>query len=341
MQNSSKPQHDDRQFYTTLKDKVWLESELVRSWLVNDPNFFADLLKSSEMLVPGLLPVLDRIEEKTGKPLQHLRRASKMLPIMLDGTDHAALRRSLAVYLAQKTDLAKQMLPKILSACLAPLQKPGTVNAHHDVVQPLVTEFMSLLAGKPLPHEILNLRLDLILNINKSPSQVIDLDRRFGIAFDFLEKDCADELDMACRICCITFGSETLVMMLVENVLSAIAASSAAHPAVLGDFPSETGVPLTWRRASNAMDVGGCPIRSGDHVQLKLQTAAYSEKPAVRNVVFGAGPHSCIGKQITMLLWETFRVAFNALEIQGRLGTYDAIVEPHMRRYNKAEVEIL
>jgi cytochrome P450 len=341
MHNSSEPQHVDQPFYAKLQDKVWLESELVRSWSVNDPKLFADLLKSPEMLLPGLAHVLDHLEAKTGKPLKHLRRVSKMIPIMLDGADHAALRRTLAVYLSRKAVLSEQILPEALNACLAPLQIAGVVDVHHQVVEPLITQFMSLLAGKSLPHEMLSLRLDLILIINKSPSQVIDLDRRFGIAFDFFEDDCTDVMDMACRICCLLFGSETLVMMLVENILSAIAMSSASHPAVLPEFPTESGVPLTWRRASRDTNVGGCPVRAGDNVKIRLQAAAYSEKPAIRNVIFGSGLHSCIGKQISLVIWEQFVARFNALKIYGRLGTYDSIVEPHMRRYNKAEVEIL
>jgi cytochrome P450 len=341
MQSSSKPQHLDRQFYATLEKKTWLESELVRSWLVNDPTLYADVLKSPEMSLPGLGPVIDHLEARTGRPLKHLRRATKITPVMFDGADHAPLRRALAVYFSQKAVLAEQMLPKALNEFLAPLQKPGLVDVYHHIVKALVAEFMALLAGKSLPHEILELRLDRIIISNLSPSEVLDLDRRFGIAFDFFEEDCADEMEMACRVGCITFGSETLVMMLVENILSAISASSPSHPAVLPSFPAETGVPLTWRRASQDVVIGGCPVKSGDYVKMRLQAAAYSETPAIRNVIFGAGLHSCIGKQISLVLWEQITLAFNALKIRGRLGTYDAIVEPYMRRYNKAEVEIL
>ena len=92
--------------------------------------------------------------------------------------------------------------------------------------------------------------------------------------------------------------------------------------------------------ASIDISVGRCPVRAGDTVKLRLQAAAYADKPEIKNLIFGAGPHSCIGKNVSLVLWEHFSVAFNAIQLHAKNGAYDAIVEPHMIRYRKAEIEI-
>ena len=325
--------------FMNLRDKVWLESEFMRAWLVADPELMGDLLRAPDMALPSIDGLVSHIELRSGKSLTSLRRAANMIPIMHSGETHAALRRALAIYLAEKAEAAVTALPPMVATSLERLQIKGEVDIHHDVVAPMLEQFISFLVGQPVPQEILTLRLDLILNHSKSPSLVMELDRCFAAAFRFLESDCKNERELACKICCITFGAETLMMMLVESILSAVG-NAENGPATLPDFPPETGVPLTWRHASKDILIGGCPVRAGDTVKLRLQAAAYSDKPAIKNLIFGAGSHSCVGKQISLMLWEHFSVAFNAMQLHATSGVYDAIVEPHMIRYRKAKIEI-
>ena len=328
-----------RSQYANLRDKVWLENEFLRAWLVADPALMSDILRAPDMALPGIEGMVSHIEQRSGKSLSYLRRAANMIPIMHSGETHAALRRALAVYLMEKAKAATTVLPPMISTFLKRFQIKGSVDVHHDVVEPMIEQFISFLVGKPVPPEILGLRLDLVLNHSKSPSLVMELDRCFAIAIRFLEDDCTDELDLACKICCITFGAETLIMMLVECTLYAVEIAGDG-PAYLPDFPHETGVPLTWRLATKDVSIGGCPVRAGDTVKLRLQVAAYADKPEIINLIFGAGPHSCIGKNVSLILWEHFSVAFNAMQLHAKHGAYDSIVEPHMIRYRKAEIEI-
>ena len=98
---------------------------------------------------------------------------------------------------------------------------------------------------------------------------------------------------------------------------------------------------MVLRKAVEDLDIGGCPVKAGDNVKLRLKVAGYSERSTIRNVIFGAGPHSCIGKQISLVLWEHFASAFNALKLHGILRNYDAVVEPQLTRYKKVEIEVL
>ena len=325
--------------YANLRDKVWLENEFLRSWLVADPEVMSDTLRAPDMALPGIEGMVSHIEQRSGKSLSSLRRAAKLIPIMHSGETHAALRRALAVYLMEKAKAASTVLPPMISTFLQIFKIKGSVDVHHDLVQPMIKQFISFLVGKPVPPEILGLRLDLILNHHKSPSLVMELDRNFATAIHFLEEDIKDELDLACKICCITFGAETLIMMLVESILYAVEIAGDG-PANLPNFPHETGVPLTWRLATKDASIGGCPVRVGDTVKLRLQAAAYSDKSEIKNLIFGAGLHSCIGKNVSLVLWEHFSFAFNAMQLHAKSGAYDAIVEPHMIRYRKAEIEI-
>lgn len=339
MKFDSATAQERRSQYANLRDKVWLENEFLRAWLVADPEVMSDILRAPDMALPGIEGMVSHIEQRSGKSLSSLRRAANLIPIMHSGETHAALRRALAVYLMEKAKAAATVLPPMISTFLQIFKIKGSVDVHHDVVEPMIEQFISFLVGKPVPPEILGLRLDLILIHSKSPSLVIELDRCFSIAIRFLEQDCKDELDLVCKVCCITFGAETLIMMLVESILYAVEIAGDG-PANLPDFPHETGVPLSWRLATKDTSLGGCPVRAGDMVKLRLQAAAYADKPEIKNLIFGAGPHSCIGKNVSLVLWEHFSFAFNTLQLHAKNGAYDAIVEPHMIRYHKAEIEI-
>lgn len=330
-----------RQFFSGLSTKIWLESELIRSWTVADAELFADILRSPDMELPGMGSVIAHIENRTGQRFENLHTASRLIPVMMEGAEHATLRRALAVYLSAKTLQAEHQLPNLVKDTLKPFQIRSRFDVYHDVVRPLIHQFISQLVGKAVTQDLIDLRLDLILLANKSPVHLRDLDRRFGVAIDFLKSDCLDEIELACKICCITFGSETLCMMLVESMLSAIDASSLLKTAKLPIFPVETGVPQTWRRVTKDTAIAGQNLRAGDIVKLQLQAAGYANRPPLNNLIFGAGVHSCIGKQVTLALWEKFSTAFNDLRIHGRVGKYVAMIEPHMIRYEKAEIEIL
>jgi hypothetical protein len=330
---------DRRAIYKGLDNKVWLENSLLRTWSVADPELIGDLLRAPDMALPGLDQMITHIERRTGTKLSNLRRATTLIPIMHSGETHAQLRRALAVYLAEKVSVAPTVLPQIIDHNLKPLQIPGLVDIYHDVTAPLVREFISFLVGKPVTVEVLALRMDVVLNHTKSPSLIIELEQRFAQAFLFLEPDCKDEADLACKMCCILFGSETLLMMLIESILHA-ASNAGQGPVTLPDFPPETGAPLTWRYVAKDVDIGGCPVHAGDTIKLRLQAAGYSDKPTVNNLIFGAGLHSCIGKQISMLMWEHFGRAFNALQLHAKAGKYDAFINPEMIRYHKVELEI-
>jgi hypothetical protein len=328
-----------RAYYQGLDEKVWLENQLLRTWMVADAELIGDLLRANDLTLPGLDAMITHIERRAGKSLASLRRAIALIPIMHAGEPHANLRRALAVYLAEKVSLAQTTLPSIIEDALMPLRSSRWIDIHEQVIAPLIKQFISFLVGTPVPNEILALRLDLVLNHSKSPSLIIDLDRRFAEAFRFLEPLCKDETDLACKLCCVIFGSETLLMMLIESILYAVSVANG-KPATLPDFPPETGVPLTWRYAAKDMAIGGCPVHAGDSVKLRLQATAYSEKPEIKNLIFGAGPHSCVGKQISLVFWQMFSSAFNALQLHAKVGKYDAISEPHMIRYRKVEIEI-
>lgn len=331
---------DRRRYFANLNEKVWLENSFLRAWSVADPERIGELLRSPDMSLPGLDQMITHIENRSGKTLTNLRRATALIPIMHAGETHAQLRRALAVFLADKGNVAPTVLSDIIEQNLKPFQTRGIVDIYSDVASPLIHQFISFLVDKSIPPEILALRIDVVLNHTKSPSLIFDLEQRFAAMFTFLEPDCKDESELACKMCCILFGSETLLMMLIESILHAISGTGDS-PLTLPDFPLETGAPLTWRYVQKDVTMDGCPLRAGDTVKLRLQAAGYSDKTAFKNLIFGAGLHSCIGKQITIVLWEHFSRAFNALKLHAKAGKYVAIVNPEMIRYQKVEIEII
>jgi cytochrome P450 len=311
----------------------------MRTWMVADPEKIVELLRRPDIAMPSLDDLIGHIEKRRGIELKALRQAARYIPVMHTGDRHAELRRALAVYLARKAAQSEAVLPEIMQRALKPLERKGTVDIYQEVVAPLMAEFTGLLVGVQVPREILELRLFLILTHRKSPSFIADLDRRFAAAIEFLKPHCEDDTDLGCKICCLTFGYETLTMMLVESILRIVETSLGAV-CQLPVYPPETGVPITWRQATRDTTIAGCPVHTRDSIMFALQAATYSEKPAYKNVLFGIGLHSCVGKQVSLMLWEELARQFNRLQISAKLGAYQTTSEPYMIQYKKAEIDI-
>ena len=330
-----------QEVFAGLSPKVWLETDLLRTWIVADARVCAAVLRSPDMELPSLMAVVEHLEKRTGQVFKNLRLANRFIPIMLVGQEHAALRKSLALYLTERLRRVEPKLPAIVSEALQPLRSPGLIDLFHVVVGPLITTVISELVDQPVSHDIIELNLDMILTANKSLSMLRNLETKFGIAFEYLKAGSSDDMELACKICCLTFGSDTLAMTIVEGILSAFRKAGESAPAVLPNYPLETGVPLTWRRVIKNCTIDEYQFLVGDIVRLQLHAAGYSNDPELTAIVFGAGSHSCVGKQLSLRLWSHVVQAFNALALRGRAGTYHVKSSPYMTRYESIEIEII
>jgi cytochrome P450 len=77
----------------------------------------------------------------------------------------------------------------------------------------------------------------------------------------------------------------------------------------------EPPVLFMFRHATESTELGGCPIRAGDHLMLSIASANRDERPypdaeefrldrgeVPEHLAFGAGPHLCLGNHLTRMV---------------------------------------
>jgi cytochrome P450 len=327
--------------FASLPQKVWLETDLLRVWVVAEPQTCVDILRSPSVATVDLLTIVGHVEAAAGISLQNVRTANSYLPALLEGPPHAELRKALAKFLAYGLRKIELQLPELVQAALAPLTTPGTVDAYRDVTRPLVANVISVLIGQELTRDIQDLDLGIIFAVNKSPGKLRKLDADYGAALAFLARSSHDPMEVACKLCCLTFGIDTLTMTIIENILLALSDKVATEAAALPDYPIETGVPVTWRRALRDCEFGPHRFSAGDILRIQLQPLGYSDQTELKAAIFGAGIHSCVGKQLSLKIWSHLKDSFNGLGLRAEITEYELVPSHFIAHYRSVKIKVL
>jgi hypothetical protein len=333
----------DRHAYLAgLEPKVWLESSLLRTWVIAEPSLIVDLLRSRHAAILNVDDMIGAIERAYGGEFPNVRFAALHLPLFLEGKIHAERRKSSSLYLAGRmADLAGR-LPVLIERHLRPLRSKGTVELMSEVTGPLVREITSIFIERPVTDEIAALNLLDLFALNKSLRRFEDLDLRVKKAREFLAAKNEGEELLGCRFSALTMGFETLLAMLTEGLHLAFRhqPGDAGDHIQLPAFPIETGVPISYRKALVDFDMAGHAFRAGDLFRLQLQTLGYSGREQDHKWIFGAGTHSCVGKQVSLRIWTSLKRAFDALAVRGRVRSYDVVPSHYMVRHNSIHIEV-
>jgi hypothetical protein len=233
-------------------------------------------------------------------------------------------------------------LPALAERHLRPLGGKGGIEIVSEITVPLVRDITAVLVGRPLSAATDSLDLLDLFALNKSLARFKDLERRVGQAMEFLEagKD-GDEL-LGNRFTALVMGLETLKALLTEGLRTAFAQESGVNGglAILPARPIETGVPISYRRVGSDFVMAGHHLARGDLLRLQLQTLGYISRHADREWIFGAGAHSCVGKQASLRIWQEVKSVFDAMMVRGRVISYTLAPSHYLVRHSAVHVEV-
>jgi hypothetical protein len=328
---------DRQNVFNNLPENVWREESMVSNWVVTDPHVIIDVLRRPHSAMPDWSAFMQMAEKALGIPLYNLRKASQYTPLLLNESEHAILRKNLAVYLAARLKELEPSLPETMNAVLAPLEHAGRLNLHRDIALPIVRKVTQKLLNCPLPPGFEKMSLFEVFPAVRSPAKSRRVDQEFGQVFHHLAPYVLDEADMACKICCLIFGVDTLNMLIVENILLALRAHG---PAELAEYPIETGVPVTNRTPDQDWQVGAHVFERGQVVRLQLQALGYSDVAQHKAAMFGTGMHACVGKQVSLRVWHHLRTTFNRIAPRAKLVEYKLIPSAAICLYESVIIEI-
>jgi cytochrome P450 len=333
---------DRRERFASLAPKVWLDSSLLRTWVIAEPALIVALLRDPRAAILSIDDMVSMVERTYGVEFPHVKFAARHLPLFLEGDIHTERRRSFSRYLAGKLAELESRLPDLLEGHLQPLRGKGEIELVAEVTGPLVRDINAIFVGHPLSNMIESLNLLDLFALNKSVTRFKDLDRRVKQALEFLNSGNKEEELLGERFTALAMGFETLMTMLTEGLYSAFREEPGASggDAALPAYPVETGVPVSYRRAETDFEMSGHQFKQGDLLRLQLQTLGYVPREADRKWIFGAGAHSCVGKQASLRIWAELKKMFDAMHIRGRIISYELRPSHYLLRHNSIHIEV-
>jgi hypothetical protein len=281
---------------------------------------------------------LNTVKAKYGLELPHVDYACSVIPMLVRGDVHAAVRKSFALFLAGRLAELDQRLHALVKASLAPFGRKGRVDIVAQVVNPLVRGVFSTFLGSEMPSEFLTIHVIEILTFKALVAHLRSLEARLGKMLSYLRATTSGEDEIACKLICLVFGVDSVSMMLTESLVMALRATPAA--ARLPDYPRETGVPVLQRVANRDFEIDGHKFAAGDLIRLQMQSLGYSEHADHRKVIFGAAAHTCLGKHVSLRIWDVFRDEFNAMVVSGRVVDYKLSPSHFIIFHESVEVEV-
>ncbi|QIG50920.1 hypothetical protein G5V57_26230 [Nordella sp. HKS 07] len=333
---------DDRHaVFAQLSPRIWLENDLLRAWVVTDPEVILRIFRSPLAVVSSLTDVLKAIRENYGTELPNVAYACGVLPLLVADEAHPAARKGFATFLAARLSELDAELADLSKACLAPLGRKGHVDLVSEVVDPFIHRVFSVFLQCDLPPEFLSMHVGDILSFNTNLARLKNLEGRIAKTLAFLRETTPNDDDIAWKFTCLVFGLDSLAMMLTEGIVAALRDDPVGSAGTrLPIFPIETGVPVTFRRAKADFDMDGCAFKAGDLIRLQLQSFGYSRAAEHSKFIFGAGMHSCVGKQLSLRIWESFKRDFDALDLRARMANYQLMPSHFIILHKLVEVEV-
>ena len=331
--HSARNRHD---VFARLPSRVWLENELLRMWVLADPALIVQILRSPQTAISDLNEVLALVKAKYPVELPNVDYACGVLPVLVRDDVHPEMRRRFATFLAGRLAELDAQLPGFVASCIAPLGRMGTLDIVTEVINPLMRKIFSVFLRSEMPSAFLTIHVTEILSFKATVSHLQNLDTRIGSVLSYLRATTADEDEVGWKFICLVFGLDSVAMMLTEGVLTALQQGATTLP----EFPLETGVPVSHRRAKSDISLGGHAFAKGDLIRLQMQSLSYLELAENRKYIFGAGAHSCLGKQVSLKIWEVFKREFDKLNVRGRIVDYQTTPSHYIIFHKSVEIEV-
>ncbi len=290
----------------------------MRCWNVTDPAQVLHLLRSPALVCKEIAGPLAAVGERFGETFPNTEFLVRNMPLMNEGENHLPMRRRMAAFLAARRLPMQEPLRRMVAEHLAPLNAPGEYELVGTCLLPLVRSFFTELvrSSERVPFRQVTitrifdryLSLDMLRQVE---AEVTEL--RSIVARGCPDAVAAGEEDMYVGL--FTLGRDSLLATMAESLAMTLGAhlGKPLNQVGFADHPNETGVAIAERVAAQPISVGGAEIKTGDWVRLFLQSLNYSERLVVQKLVFGAGAHSCLGRQLSLDIWPLVTAQFAAL----------------------------
>ncbi|MDZ4738058.1 MAG: hypothetical protein SGJ07_17075 [Rhodospirillaceae bacterium] len=301
-------QVERRALFASRHDAPIVYDEATRCHVVTNPRQVLDLLRHPGLVCQDIVESVAAVTRRYDMQLPNFTYAAGIMPLLMEGPRHEAMRRRMAAFLAGRRKAIAARLSELADRHFAPLRSADEIDLAGEVLLPFVRDLFSEMVEAS---EIIPLRRIAITRI---------FDRYIGLrTIQTIDSELADLRACIARVCApaVARGDEDMLLALLvlgrDSLLATLASSLnailAAHVGtrldaiVFPDFPPETGVAIAERLAGEDFEYGHTVFSTGDRVRLFLQSLNYDPSQSVQKLIFGAGPHSCLGRHMSLDVW--------------------------------------
>jgi cytochrome P450 len=316
------------QYFSNKENRDPIFDPVAKAWIVTDPSQSRELIASANLRPVPYAEDYQALEGRLGIDFSSLTFAFNHIPICLHGDRHVRSRRRVSEFLAARKASLNARIPEAVATHFNAFRREGQVEVMEDVVVPLV-------------HDIISTVIDIDISAQDCPNASLVFDKSTGvkkrrrIAAEIaslrelissrLGPNTTDD-DVGLRLALLILGKDALIGTLGESLyrLLEVNAGRQLSDIEYPDFPPETGVPFIERQVVAPFRLADREFAAGDRVRIFLQAFAYAGGPRSRTNFFGSGAHACLGRPVSIEIWNAITALLSGVPLRANVLAYSA-----------------
>jgi cytochrome P450 len=293
---------------------------VTKAWIIADPGCCERLLASPHTRPATYSDDYVVLEKRLGIDFSNVLLAFLHIPMCLHEEEHRKARRRVAEHLAARKFDLSACLTESLTVHLKALRQEGEVEIVRQVLEPLILSVTEPLTDVP-PAVAADCRtvstiFDKSIGPRKRQRVDAELGRMRAAIVSKLGSNVSEDA-VGLRLALVILGRDTLLGTLGESLYSILSANQGRRLNEISypQIPPETGVPYIERIAVKPFCDQETQFNTGDRLRIYVQAFAYSGSPRDRAQIFGVGSHLCLGKALSLDLWQGITSALSKIPL--------------------------
>jgi cytochrome P450 len=316
------------QYFSRTESREPFFDTVAKAWIITDSAQCRELIGSSKLHPATYAEDYKVLEQRLGLDFSSLSFAFAHIPICLHGDRHARARRRVSEFLASRKAALNARIPDAVATHFNAFRREGRVEIMKDAILPLVLDIISTVIDIDISDvdcQNASLVFDKSISVNKRRNVAAEIATLRDLISGHLGPN-ASEDDIGMRLALLVLGKDALIGTLGESLHRLLEANPGRRLTDIEypDFPPETGVPFIERVVVNPFMLAAKNFALGDRVRIFLQTFAYEGEPRSRTNFFGAGPHACLGRPVSLEIWNAITALLSAVPLYATVLSYAA-----------------
>lgn len=301
---------------------------VIKAWIVTEPSCCERLLASSDTRPATYSDDYSMLEKHLGVDFSNVLLAFLHIPMCLHDDEHRKARRRVAEHLADRRSDLSERMTESLKVHLAPLQQGGEIEIVSQVLEPLILHVTEPLTDVPPAVAAECRAVSTIFDKSIGPRKRQRIDAELGQMRAAIVRKLglsSSESAIGLRLALSILGRDTLLGTLGESLYSVLDRNQGRrlNEIEYPQIPPETGVPYIERIAVKSFREQETQINAGDRLRLYLQAFAYSQSPVHHPKIFGVGGHLCLGKALSLDLWNGITSSLSEISLYADIVSHD------------------